>query len=341
MNKRANFLLSAYSAAHFLVDLACILLMSRLAAGAFGPPRLFFWEYALLYNFTAFALQAPLGVLLDRTEKSGFFSAAGCALIALGWLLPLPLLARVLTVGLGNALFHIGGGVSVMRRSPRYSAGRVGIFVSTGALGVFLGNRLHRGGTLLSLLLLAFALLFLLADRKSPAEKQSFRSFRPAELLAMAALFLTVLLRSMLGSALAYSWDPAVLALVSVLGVVLGKALGGLVGDRLGFRKSALLSLLGAGALFALSFVWQPLALPAQLLFNMTMPLTVTALSRRLDAMHGFAFGLTTLALFLGTLPSLFQADGWLFSPLGLGAVCVLSLLLLLFGLHNSRRQST
>ena len=100
--------LALYSLAHLWVDLSCALLVLRTLSG--GP---YFGLCLLLYNFCAFALQMPLGLLADRLDRNGLLSAAGCALTALAYLAPMPVLAAV-TAGVGNALFHLGGGLDVL-----------------------------------------------------------------------------------------------------------------------------------------------------------------------------------------------------------------------------------
>ena len=64
-----------YSLAHFCVDFSCaFFIYSR-----FLNP----WQWTLclvLYNFCAFAMQAPLGLLGDRINKNAVFAAAGCVI---------------------------------------------------------------------------------------------------------------------------------------------------------------------------------------------------------------------------------------------------------------------
>ncbi|MDR2189967.1 MAG: hypothetical protein LBP53_01965 [Candidatus Peribacteria bacterium] len=59
-------------------------------------------------------------------------------LLALFMLLFSPLFAVIIT-GLGNALFHVGGG-SIALQLGHKKATLPGIFVSTGAMGIFLGT---------------------------------------------------------------------------------------------------------------------------------------------------------------------------------------------------------
>ena len=71
-------MLLIYSLAHFFVDFSCaFFIYSR-----FLNP----WQWTLclvLYNFCAFAMQAPLGLLGDRINKNALYAAAGCVIVAL------------------------------------------------------------------------------------------------------------------------------------------------------------------------------------------------------------------------------------------------------------------
>ena len=131
-------LLAIYSLAHFWVDLSCALLLFRTLQ---GTPE---WMVCvLLYNFCAFALQMPLGALADRFDRNGLTAALGCVLVAAAYLLPTGL-AMAVTAGMGNALFHLGGGIDVLNRSEKRCAA-LGVFVSPGALGLYLGTAWGKG----------------------------------------------------------------------------------------------------------------------------------------------------------------------------------------------------
>ena len=135
-----------YSLLHFLVDGIC-------AWGMLGRFRGF--DAILLYNFCAFVLQLPLGAVLDRfggRRTPMVFAAAGCGLTLLG------ACTSPLLLGLGNALFHVGGGVDVIRDGGKCE--KLGIFVAPGAMGLFLGGLLAgRSLPLLPVLILMAALL--------------------------------------------------------------------------------------------------------------------------------------------------------------------------------------
>ena len=296
-------LLALYSLAHFWVDLSCALLAFRSLSAS--PD---FAMCLLLYNFCAFALQMPLGLLADRLDRNGAVAAAGCALVALAYAVPLPLAAAV-TAGVGNALLHLGGGIDTLNTGLRRSAA-LGIFVSPGAVGLFLGTLWGRVDAVslwagpVGLLVLAGAILWLcrrtfgsLRSGNAPVEAE------PAggSWLPLVPLFLVVVLRSWMGLGQSFPWKAA-WGLPLVLALALGKAAGGFLMDAVGPRRAAGWSLGLAAALYLLSGAPLP-GLLAVFLFNMTMPMTLWAAAQLLPGAKGFGFGLLTFALFVGYLP--------------------------------------
>lgn len=332
-------LLALYSLAHFWVDLSCALLAFRSLSAS--PD---FALCLLLYNFCAFALQMPLGLLADRLDRNGAVAAAGCALVALAYAVPLPLAAAV-TAGVGNALFHLGGGIDTLNTGLGRSAA-LGIFVSPGAVGLFLGTLWGRGDAVslwagpVGLLVLAGAILWLcrrtfgsLRSGNAPLDPTPREGWGP-----LVPLFLVVVLRSYMGANQAFAWkSQGQWALVLTLALALGKAGGGLLSDRLGPRRAAGGSLLLAAALYLLSDL--PLAgTAAVFLFNMTMPITLWAMARAMPGAKGFTFGLLTFALFLGFLPSWLGWPSILAGPGAYAAVSLVSLCLLWPGLKGVER---
>ena len=300
--------LGAVSAVHFLVDFACIFLITSYL------PVSDWLFYALLYNFCAFALQLPLGIWADLRQKQMPFAVLGCVFVALAFFLVLLLpLAGCVLAGVGNGFFHVGGGVTVLRAFPKKAA-PLGIFVSPGALGVFFGLTLGTSGfsgtVLFPLLLAASAiLLFLLGRKEAPARYRpgvSLKKIHIAAVLGVLMLFLAVVLRSYLGLIFSFPWKTGFgLSFLVILGVAAGKALGGFLSDRFGLIPTALASLSLCAVLLIFAGNSPVCGILAVCCFNMTMPLTLFALSEILGDAKGFAFGLTTFALFLGTLPSL------------------------------------
>ncbi len=322
-------LLALYSAAHFWVDLSCALLVFRTMAGGAD-----FALCLLLYNFCAFALQMPLGLLADRWNRNGVAAAVGCALTALAYLLPLPLPAAV-TAGVGNALFHLGGGIDVLNRSEE-RAWALGIFVSPGALGLFLGTLWGRGmspGLWMGPLGLLVLGGLLLALRRGPSGNAAVDVTAAGGYGTLLPLFLVVVLRSYMGMNQAFAWK-ADWALVLTLALVLGKTAGGFAMDRLGGRRASAWSLGLAAALYLASALPMP-GILAVFLFNMTMPVTLWAAARVMPGAKGFTFGLLTFALFLGFLPSWLGWPGLLNGPVSYALVALVSLALLWFPLRK------
>lgn len=343
--KKENQYLALCSITHLLVDLSCAWLMiSRISALDWWYPAL------LLYNFLAFALQMPLGILVDAKNHQSLFAASGCLLTALSLLTVLPAPAAVLFAGCGNALFHVGGGADMLR----FSGGTCfypGTFVSTGAIGLFTGRFLALKSSSVFILTPVFLLLILcgililctLPGRKSQyasAQRQNpaYSSHVPvltakSGLKILLCLLSVVCLRSYQGMVLSFSWNTGLLTTFFLIFVTaLGKFLGGICADRWGLRKISVFSLLIAAFLFLFPS-WRMAGLAAVLCFNMTMPVTLTALHRLMPQKPGFSFGLLTFALFLGFLPVYLG-----YTPSGSSFPSLLSLLSL-FLLWNGLRH--
>ena len=237
-------------------------------------------------------------------------------------------------LGLGNGLFHIGGGLDVLNLSGRRAA-PLGVFVSPGAYGIYLGMLLGNLSVsplpVLSLLGLAALGMLLWKPGQMPANAPF--ELPDKSLVPWAALlFLVVILRSYGGMAGSFDWKTGIWAFLAVSAVVLGKTLGGFLSDWLGLQKAAAGSLALATVLFCCS-QWAVPGVLALFLFNMTMPMTLFGLAQAMPGCKGFSFGLLTFALFLGFLPTYMGAGtigGW-----GMAVVTILSALLLLPGLRK------
>lgn len=278
-----------YAAGHFLVDLACAMVLLGKPHGA---------VLFLIYNFCAFALQMPIGLLADLTDRCKAFALAGIALV-LAARLPVPEMGRVLLAGLGNACYHVGGGRDALLADRKLTG--LGIFVAPGALGIFLGgvlagNSLAVNGCSAALAVCAACLIPAGELRRSSTAGKP----RWGWAWLMAAI---VLLRSAVGLCMATPWKIGAFAAGSAVCAALGKAAGGFAGDRAGWKRAGVLSLICAAGLFLLpGFGWAGCL--GVLLFNMTMPITLRRAAEDLPGMEGFAFGALTFALFLGYLPA-------------------------------------
>ena len=333
-------MVAIYSIAHFLVDFSCIFLMFRSIAGTND-----WYLYILLYNFFAFACQMPLGLIADACNRNYLFAAGGCISIGLAYGFSFVPVVAVIVLGIGNALFHIGGGIDILNISERKSAA-LGIFVSPGALGVYFGTLVGKGNAAVTVIILAallatavliVAIRYIQGKDYSNNAVLSLTTAKTRTLsLAIICLFLVVCLRSYVGATMDFSWKGiGHWSVILVCAVVLGKTLGGFAADRLGAIKTTLFSLSIAALLFFFSQI--PLSgLFAVLLFNMTMPITLWMMAKIFPGAKGFSFGLLTFALFLGFLPVYFGLENpsdsfWVFS-----LAAVISMLFLVIGLKRS-----
>lgn len=336
--------LFAYSALHFMEDTLCAYwVLSRFCGDRVSL-------HLLLYNFCAFALQLPFGILLDsfqnrtRSPMPSFLTAiAGLLLTVLGFLSPV-------LCGIGNALFHVGGGVAVIREDngKHLKGAALGCFVAPGAVGLYRGVRLASlppASVAVPWLVLSalFCLFLFRAIRQGRADLPPLNPEREErttpELCAILACFVVVVLRSYAGSVMAFPWKEKALAAIAIFAVAGGKLFGGLLAKRFGALPVTVASLLPAAALFCLSNT-PVFGIPALLFFNMTMPLTLQAPACRLPRHGGFCFGLLTFGLFLGWLPTGLKLALPESRPVTGALLSLLSLALLLPALLQLRRNA-
>jgi len=305
--------LTVFTFAHWAVDFACFFLLYAVFAPRAGADGT--WAGFLAYNAIAFGLQPFIGWLCDARRQARRPAAFGALLIACSFaLFSLPW-AALAAAALGNALFHAGGGADTLARSGGKAAPG-GVFVASGALGVSLGAFAGKGALLPlwapPVLLCACALLILLLCRDAegtPVPAAGGRPRAPSFGAVVSLCLTTVLLRAFIGVTLPAPWTSvgAFVFLGSVCALA-GKAAGGFLGDALGMRRAGTASLALSAALLAFAGKTAPGFAAALILFNVSMPLTLAALYGQLPDRPGFAFGLTTLALLAGALPSFFFA---------------------------------
>ena len=327
-----------YTLLHFFVDFTTIFLIARVIIGP--KTTLANRGYVIIvYNLLAFAGQLPMGMISDIIRKNRIVAALGCAFAAISYPLSFvtPYLACVFAA-LGNGAFHIGAGSEILQMSmPK--AGLSGLFVSGGALGVWLAYKIQIPGIIFICPVITglCAILLFMYGRKQRADitETKIHYGKPSltVLMAVICFMLTIVIRSLLGTVMDFSWKsvPA-FSLAFVLAVAFGKAMGGFLADKFGKTKTAAVSL--SISLFAFVFAFRiPFAgIIAVLCFNMTMPLTLTAIAGVCKNKNGFAFGLTTFALAMGFVPVVFST-GDLFGLPMLTISVTASLILLVTGL--------
>lgn len=314
-----------YTISHLLVDFVCFAVLF----GVFVPASSSLETTALAflcYNMVAFGLQMFLGLWMDtggKPARGGRIppyagAAAGCVLVGIGALCgPVPWLA-VLLVAVGNALFHEGGGIDSLRAS---GSARSGVFVSGGALGVGLGTLAGKSGVLTTVdsplsgwpmaLLMGGCILLILWQCRTAEPPPGLRLSRPALVKDSAAVIwlclLSVAIRAYAGAGVAVPWKTAWwLGLLPSVCAFLGKLSGGFLADWLGARRVGVATLLLSIPILCFGSASAVLCSMGLTLFNMTMAITLWRIFEQLPDRPGFSFGLCTLALLAGTVPTFF-----------------------------------
>lgn len=313
------FSLSYHTILHCLVDFCCIYYMSMVVVPlSLGVGVGQYMFYVILYNFVAFAGQLPVGIFGDYIQRNHYMVASGLFLLLMayvGTFFALPILTTVLLLGIGNACFHVGGGRDAMAYNEN-ACWPVGVFVATGAFGVFGGRWIAGHGmnwllpmtiVLIAALLIQIILCYISAEHKQNKQIFSLEYTQGRwSLLIAFCCFIVVVLRSFAGTVFKFSWSSGSLALLMTVGIVLGKALGGILADRFGIQRTVLVSLTCSTILFFGANTVPVMGLLAVFLFNMTMPITLSMLGMHFPHAKGTMFGALTFAIFLGLIPSYF-----------------------------------
>ncbi|MEM4598500.1 MAG: hypothetical protein QW400_02315 [Candidatus Diapherotrites archaeon] len=330
---------------HFAVDAACAgIIFSSLSSSNENLAN--FAYLVLLYNVLAFGFQLPFGWIADKTKKPKEIAFIGIILTATAiFLSPSWIAAAISLAGIGNAMFHIGGGVISLNLNPK-KASAPGLFVAPGAIGLLFGILAGKLGffnnfVFASMLFAPATLALFLAQPKYAYSHSEVLDQKKANLLTIALmlLLLAIAARSFIGFAMAFPWKNNTQLLWALVGcIALGKAIGGMLGDRLGWIKLGVTGLLVSAPLLYLGWDFAFLGIFGALLFNMTMPITLVAIANLLENRPGLSFGLACTALLAGALP-FFTDFGKLFGNKEVIFFSVLvSALVLLFALKLYER---
>ncbi len=298
-------ILALDSVTHLLVDAVC----ASTIFGKFSGENVAL--LIIMYNTLAFSTQCVIGLITDRVGHLRMVTALGSLLVVLGFALPLPQEVRVALIGMGNSLFHVGGGTRTLLNADR-KAGPLGVFVAPGCIGLVLGTLFPQFGTVFAVLLtVSAALTFALKNTQDRVHDNSEKE-KDSPVIVLILLTLAVAVRAIGGTCVSFPWKSgAALSIVMTVFIFAGKTLGGFVCDRLGAWKTALISMPLAGIFIAFFSSWMVPSLLGQLLVNLTMPVTLFLMYRAIPDSPGFAFGLAASALWPGTIAgNLIQLTG-------------------------------
>lgn len=279
-------------------------------------PLLDGWQYVtlfVLYNCLAFVSQPLVGWWVDGRGQEvqagrlyaslltvGCMSGIGVLLFLApaeggSFLVSCLCLMVAMLVGAGNALFHVMAGKDVTIRSGN-DMRHLGIFVSSGALGLLLGSSFASMWLSLVLVCVVWGLegiahLRIRTVSVSDNPCSTDRRFRLPTVLCL--LLLVVFFRSFLGKLVpASANEVAGYALWLAILTFLGKATGGFFARRVGAWHLLTLALLVACGAFLMGYYHVGFLLLMVFCINQTMPLTLHLANRYLPHREGLAFGL-------------------------------------------------
>lgn len=303
-NRQKALLIGTYGLIHGFVDFCCAAMLFSFLGKV---EIVFLLQLAIIYNSLAFGLQFIFGLAADKFKRYDGFAIFGCLLLIFGIILYKNPLAAMILMGIGNALFHVGGGVITLE-AGNGRAKLSGLFVAPGAVGLFLGTLLSSikgfNSIWLGFLpLIGIALMLFIQPKYEVQKIYKNEANTPAYILIILLILISICIRSFVGLGYDFAAKNSMpLLFTFVFAIALGKAVGGFLSDKFGMFNVAVIGLLLSIPLLKYGFIPQ-LAILGMFFFNLTMPITMTALANMMPKFKGFSFGLTTLALLIGYLP--------------------------------------
>lgn len=276
-----------------------------------------FYIIALIFDFLAFVPQGIIGYLIDEFDLKNI-TLIGTLLMILSLILlylNINPIINVLFLAIGNAMTHIDGAEKTLR-SSKGKMSSAALFVSGGSFGLITGKILQLINTPIIIIIIIAALTIIpiiisnkynnYVDSNNLKEYNFSNKIINTKIIIILATFI-VIIRAYMGYAIPTTWNKTIIQsilLFSFMGT--GKALGGILIDKIGIRKTSFISTIVAlpFLLFGDNNIY--ISLIGIMLFSITMAITLGIIVSELNNHPGVAFGFTTLGLFLGTLPVFF-----------------------------------
>jgi hypothetical protein len=207
-------------------------------------------------------------------------------------------------------------------------------------------GRTGRGSTFPIYIALAFAVVALITldkpatvDRDKPIGAGRQPALLPW-LILLVLLLVSVAVRSFVGFGACFQCAGGLAVAIGLPAAgFLGKLVGGMVADRLGWLRTSTAALLLSLPLIAFSGGSLFLALPGVLLFQSTMAVTLVAVYALMPRWPATAFGLPCLALIAGAFPTFVPAGKQLFGRWTFVLLIALSAAVLALALRGLRRH--
>lgn len=294
---------------HFVVEVICFFSLTKV----FGN-NVLLWLVPFMYDFLAFVPQSIMGHISDKFPKfkGGLCGVALMIFGLISYYVINNFYISIALIAIGNAFIHVNGAEVTLRTSEGQMAPSA-IFVSGGSFGVVTGKLLGKM-PIPYWALIPFALtmipFIIKADKYKKTEvceNFNYHNTKVPGMLVIALATLVVIVRGYMGYGIPTSWNKTTIQLIMLFAFMgTGKALGGILIDKIGMRKTALISTLGAMPLLIFGDNIMVISLIGVMFFSMTMAITLGLIVSVLKRAPGLAFGFTTIGLFLGTAPIFF-----------------------------------
>lgn len=329
-----------YTLLHFLVDGLCsLIIFSSLYNNDYNRCLTVFF----IYNFLAFLSQAFLGLLIDKFNYPRFFLLISICFLILGVLTKNNYLVSAIFLGIGNSFFHISGGKYVTERSSNNII-YLGLFVSTGAIGLAIGQYFY--SNLLLILFLGFIIffsiiLFISDDVNNIDNEITYQNNNKLKtFIVVILLIIVVIIRSFVGKIIVIDFNTnKYVFLIISCAVSLGKVLGGLLVKKLGIRITIISTMIISFIcllFFNNNFYLTILGIIA---FNTTMPITLWYMNKLINKRQGFSFGLLAASLIPGYLLGMIAYDNTI-KLVFIGILSIISILFILIIEVNDKNES-
>lgn len=269
----------------------------------------------IVYDFFAFCPQLLIGDFYNRSKKINI-GLIGAALFVTAILLSKfqninIYIFSIFILAIGNAFLHVCGAIAVAAVSKK-NIFPSSLFVAGGTFGIIIGRYLANAKVDTFYLFIPILILVLISVLTAKGWCKSEVEYidvdivnrKYSHLVILLIALTVVMVRSYIGFVIPMNWKNEFyhsILLFTSLGI--GKALGGLLCDKLGYRLVATISTLLCVPFIIIGKDFMVASLLGMLLFSMTMSITYAMALSVIKNNPGVAFGITTIGLFLGVLP--------------------------------------
>ena len=269
----------------------------------------------IVYDFFAFCPQLLIGDFYNRSKKINI-GLIGAVLFVTAILLSKfqninIYIFSIFILAIGNAFLHVCGAIAVAAVSKK-NIFPSSLFVAGGTFGIIIGRYLANAKVDTFYLFIPILILVLISVLTAKSWCKSEVEYidvdivnqKYSHLVILLIALTVVMVRSYIGFVIPMNWKNEFyhsILLFTSLGI--GKAVGGLLCDKFGYRLVATISTLLCVPFIIIGKDFMVASLFGMLLFSMTMSITYAMALSVIKNNPGVAFGITTIGLFLGVLP--------------------------------------